>query len=132
MTRIQSKKQKVNRGEKKVYAFLSNLNNLQKLMPSAIKNWTSTSESCRFEIDKMGIFDMCFVEKTPPSLLKIGSQGQSKFAFTFFFQIKEIDNSSSAVLFTLDADLNMMLRMIAKDPLTNFLNQLVERIEENL
>ena len=52
MTIIESKTS-VNRPINEVYAFLTDLNNHQQLMPENIYNWSSTEDEAKFTIQNM-------------------------------------------------------------------------------
>jgi carbon monoxide dehydrogenase subunit G len=47
-----------------------------------------------------------------------------------WIQLKETGESQTAIKVTLDADMNPMVAMVAKNPLTNFVETLVTRLEQ--
>jgi carbon monoxide dehydrogenase subunit G len=57
----------VNAKPEAVFAFLSDMNNMQKLMPEQVINWTSDGESCQFMIKGMAELGMKITNKTASS-----------------------------------------------------------------
>ncbi len=129
MTKIESDKVTVNKTAKEVYDFLSDFNNFKKLMPEQVVDWTSTIDECTFTIKGMATLGMKIVEKTPNSLIKVNKNGSAPFDFTLSCMIDDLQNQC-AVQLAFDAELNMMMKMMATKPLTNFLNILVNKLKE--
>jgi len=129
MTKIESDKVTVNKSAKDVYDFLSDFNNFEKLMPEQVVDWKSTTDECTFTIKGMATLGMKIVEKTPNSLIKVVKNGSAPFDFTLLCTIDDLQNQC-AVQLAFDAELNMMMKMMATKPLTNFLNILVNKLKE--
>lgn len=129
MTRIASDTVSVQKPASEIYAFLSNFNNFQKLMPDQVANWQSTEDECSFTIAGMASLGMKIKDKTPNSLVSAVRHGKAPFDFELKCQIQEKDGASDVQLL-FDADLNPMLKMMAERPLTNFLNMLAGKLKE--
>jgi carbon monoxide dehydrogenase subunit G len=86
--KIEGKKVSVNANRKKVYNFLSNFNNYEKLMPEQIVNWTSDEESCSFTVKGMADLSLKFEEKTPNTFIKITPNGKVPFSFTLLLNLE--------------------------------------------
>ncbi len=129
MTRIESDKVTVNKTAKEVYDFLSDFNNFKKLMPEQVVDWTSTADECTFTIKGMATLGMKIVEKIPNSLIKVIKNGSAPFDFTLSCMIDDLQHQC-VVQLAFDAELNMMMKMMATKPLTNFLNILVNKLKE--
>lgn len=128
--KLESKIGKVNKNQETVYNFLSDFSNFEHLIPAdKVKNWESTAESCSFEIDMLGKTGFKIVEKEPFKLIKLTDIEGSKFGFFFWIQIKQMAENDSRIKLTMDVDLNPMMQMMAKKPLQNFLNTLIEQME---
>ncbi len=130
MTRIESDKKIVNSSENKIYNFLSNFNNFEALMPDKVVDWKSDNDSCSFTISGLASLGMKIVEKEPYNYIKIVDEGKVPFKFEFYVNIKSISENKSEVHLIFDADLNMMLKMMAVKPLKNFLNMLVDELDK--
>ena len=128
MTRIESDSVAVSKSANDIYAFLSNFNNFEKLMPEQVTNWKSTEEECSFTIAGMASLGMKILEKRVPEFIKVARNGSAPFDFTLDVNIKSVSETSCEVKLAFDADLNPMLKMMATKPLQNFLNLLVQQI----
>ena len=129
MTRIESNVTPVQKSAGEVFAFLSDFNNFQSLMPEQVVDWESTPDECSFKIQGMATLGMKIIEKTPNNLIKITSNGKVPFNFFLTCQITE-DGSNSKVQLAFDAELNAMMKMMAVKPLTNFLNLLAGKLSQ--
>lgn len=131
MTKVESRTGKISFSETKVYHLLSDFNNFEKLLPAdKIKNWESTENTCRFSIEGIGDVGLKIVEKEPYKLIKISGDKLSNVEFNFWIQIKQVQENDTRIKLTIKADLNPMMRMVAAKPLQEFVNILVDRIEQ--
>jgi carbon monoxide dehydrogenase subunit G len=131
MTRIESQTATLQKPPSEVFAFLSDFNNFQKLMPEQVTDWVSDTDTCSFNIKGMASLGMAIESKTPDSEIRIKRNGKAPFDFFLICKIGNgagPDQSTLQLLF--DADLNPMLKMMAEKPLTNFLNLLVNKFSE--
>jgi carbon monoxide dehydrogenase subunit G len=129
MTKIESDTVTVNQSPDKIFDFLSNFHNFEKLMPEQVVNWESDGDKCSFDIKGMASLGMAYELKEKPGLIRIKKEGKAP--FDFFLNCKITDeNGNSKLQLVFDADLNPMLKMMAVKPLTNFLNMLVSKFKE--
>jgi carbon monoxide dehydrogenase subunit G len=129
MTRIESDKVVVNKTMTEVYAFLSDFNNYERLMPEQVTDWTSTADECSFTIKGMATLGMKMKEKIPHSKIVIEKNGKAPFDF-FLTAVLSGENANCEAQLFFDADLNPMLKMMAVRPLTNFLNMIASRLKD--
>lgn len=128
MTRLESETIDLKETPQEVFAFLSDFNNFEQLMPEQVTDWKSDSETCSFTIKGMASLGMAIESKTPDSEIKIRREGKAPFDFFLICKIEPGNNESESKLTLIfDADLNPFLKMMAEKPLTNFLNLLVNR-----
>ena len=130
MTRIESNIVEINSTAEKIYSFLSNLNNLEKLMPEQVINWKSDENSCSFTIKGMTDLSMKISEKTPSTKIVIIPGAKPPFDFSLIIQLNELKEKFIKAQIIFDAELSMMLEMLAKTPLQNFVNLLVTKLKE--
>lgn len=131
MTTIESRIGKINSSEEKIYNLLSKFDNFNNFIPQdKVNNYVATEDTCNFTIDKIGDFGMRIIERQPFSLIKIMNDGKGPFNFNFWIQLKKVAENDTRVKLTIKAELNAMLKMVAKKPLTNFVNTLVDKLEE--
>ena len=128
MKKLESKKQIVNASASEVYTFLNDFNNLEKLMPEKVSNWSSTEDTCKFTIQGMATLNMKQGKNEADALVQMVATGKNPFYYDLNNYIKAIDEGSCEVNIILNADMNPMLAMMAKGPLVNFINILVEEL----
>lgn len=114
-----------------VYSFITNFNNFKNLLPAdKVKDWQSDSSSCSFSVDPLGKTGFKLADKIEFSKIQLNSIDQSPFAFGLTIFLKTISDEESEFQFVFDADINPMIAMMAKTPLTNLLETLVSRMEQ--
>jgi hypothetical protein len=129
--RIESRIGRIYATPDRVYTLISDFSRINStMMPQndKIKDVESTPDSCTFTIDKAGRFGMRIVEREPGKLLKIEST-ESPLQFKMWIQLKEYHENESAVKVTLDADVNALMSVMVKKPLTEFVESLVSKME---
>jgi carbon monoxide dehydrogenase subunit G len=100
----------------KVYDFLSDFNNHQQLMPENISNWASTFNTASFTIQNMGSISLKIDNRTENKAIVIIPDGKAPFDMELKWELFE-NEEHTAVTFTISAELNMMLKMVASGPL---------------
>ena len=130
MTRIESNPAEINNSAEKIFTFLCDLNNLKKLMPEQVVDWESTKDSCSFTIKGMTELTMKIAEKTPNSQIVIIPGDKTPFGFSLYIQLDELTEDFTSAQIIFDADLNVMLQMMAINPLHNFVNLLVSKLKD--
>lgn len=128
MTRIESTERLIHHSEEKIFNFLSNFKNFEHLMPEKVSNYEATEDRCYFTISGIASLGMRIVEKEPFSTIKMLSDGKVPFDFDFNIDIKG-EGERSKVKLVFNAKLNAMLKMVAVKPLGNFLEQLLDELE---
>jgi len=76
MTTVTSNKKQITASAETIFAFLSDFNNLEELMPSKVVNWTSTSETCAFTIDGMAHMNMAFGKNVENEKIEMIAKGK--------------------------------------------------------
>lgn len=130
MTTVTSNKKQITASAETIFNFLSDFNNLEELMPSKVVNWSSTQTSCAFTIDGMAHLNMAFGKNVENEKIEMISKGKNPFDYDLSTNISKIDNTKCEVNIVFNADMNAMMAMMAKKPLQNFVDILVERLQE--
>lgn len=130
MTKIESTNVEIENSAENVFNYLCDFNNFEKLMPSQVTNWTSTTEECSFTINGMATIGMKILDKTPHTHITITSNGKVPFDFILHVNIAAISPTKSTGQLVFEAELNPMIKMMVVKPLTNFFNLLAERMKE--
>ena len=130
MTIFESKVE-INKPANEVYQFLADMNNHQQLMPDNIQDWTSTIDEARFNIQNMASLALKIdsrIENTEISIIPFEKP-------SFALELKWVINaagSSTEVTFTIAADLNMMMKMLASGPLQKLADHETQKLSELL
>ena len=128
MSNFKSPEVKVNLSAEMLYAKLSNLNNLKDILPSEITDFQSTEDSCSFKMGGMPKITLVTAEKTPFSKIILQAEN-SQIPFSLECNINQNGENCKAVL-EVNAELNMMMRMMLEKPLTNFLNAIAKSLSQ--
>lgn len=129
MTTIKSKTVTVNQSASDVFTFLRDLNNLEKLMPEdRIKDWKSDNDQCSFQIKGLAKIGMKYDKDEAPSMLQLVSSSDKPFPFHLSIFMEENGDQSDCHL-VFEGEMNAMLSMMAKQPLTNFFNMLADNLK---
>ena len=130
MVKFESHIVEVKNANQKVFTFLSNMNNFEKLMPEQVINWNSTETNCSFTIKGMTDLSLSISEKIPYSKIVIIPGEKAPFMFNLICLINENSTNNSTVQIVFQAELSTMMEMLAKNPLQNFVNALASKLKE--
>ena len=128
MTNFKSPDVEVSLSAEQLYDKLSNLNNLQDILPSEITDFQSTEDSCSFKMGGMPKVNLVIAEKTAFSKIILRAEN-SQIPFSLVCNISQNGEKCKAIL-EVNAELNMMMRMMLEKPLTNFLNAIAKRLSQ--
>jgi carbon monoxide dehydrogenase subunit G len=120
----------INAPVNQVFDFLSNVDNLKELMPEQVINWSGDADSCRYTIKGMADIGMRMQNREPHHTLHIKSDGKVPFEFSLNIKLESSTDAQCKVKLLFEADMNMMLRMMAEKPLTNFFNYQLSALEK--
>ncbi len=111
-----------------VYQFLADLNNHQQLMPENITGWTSTKDEARFQIQSIAKLVLQVTSRNPGEII-INAVESPPFFLELKWAVKEA-GTQTEVLYTISADINMMMKMLAKSPLQKLADFETEKLQE--
>ena len=131
MTIIQSKTT-IHKPVAEVYAFLSDLNNHQQLMPENIYNWSSTTDEARFTIQNMAKLALKVASRTENQEIIIVPSEQAPFPVELKWTLNDLGNGSTEAVHTISAELNMMMKMLASGPLQKLADHQTEKLQTQL
>jgi len=118
----------VNKPIEQVYTFLSDLNNHQQLMPENIYNWSSTTDEAHFTIQNMAKLAIKISSRVENKELIALPSEKAPFDMELKWAVEDNGNGSTTATYTLSADLNMMMKMLALKPLQNLVDHQTERL----
>ena len=119
----------VNKPLAEVYAFLSDLNNHQQLMPENIYNWSSTNDEARFTIQNMAKLALKVSSRKENEEIVIIPVEKAPFEIELKWILKDADNNTTDVVYIISADLNMMMKMLASGPLQKLADHQTEKLK---
>jgi carbon monoxide dehydrogenase subunit G len=99
-----------------VYSYLADFNNHQKLMPDNIQEWVSTADEASFSIPNMAKLSLKIESRIANEEIVIVPAAKPPFDLKLKWSLS-FNNDHTDVVFTINADLNMMLKMLASGPL---------------
>ena len=96
-------------------------------MADSVQDWQSTSKTMSFNVQNMIKLDLKLQEPATTNVIKIIPAEQSPFDLELKWTLTS-GNDDTTVLFTITAELSMMLKMVASGPL----KKLAEQETQNL
>jgi carbon monoxide dehydrogenase subunit G len=130
MSRIESRVGIIKESVEKIYKFLSDFNNFRNIIPEEnIKNWESTGDTCKFDVENIGSVGLKIIEKEPNKLIKITGDGDKPVPFTVWIQMKDVAEKDSRIKVTAEVQINPLMASMLKGPLQKFVDTLVTQAE---
>lgn len=125
--KVVSKIGKVQNTDERIFQFLSDFRNFDRLIPPDVEGWESDEDRCHFRLKGQAI-ELHIVERIPFKTIKIQSDDGSAFPFTFWIQFVSVSAYDTRVRLTVHADVNMMMKVVLKKQLKKGLDQLVDQL----
>ncbi|WP_282628521.1 hypothetical protein [Empedobacter sedimenti] len=127
--KVNTNKVRFAKNQQDAFNFLLDMKNYEQLMPADTKSFEIHESGKGFTVGvgalpKVG---MRLKETVEPSKIVFESPAPA-FEYTLTISIDAVDDNSSDVTLDFDGNFNMMIEMMAKKPLTSF----IETIAENL
>lgn len=131
MTKIESDIIQIPQSQEKIFLFLSDFNNFEKLMPEQVTEWKSTKETCSFNISGMAKVAMKIESAVPNSKVHIVSDGgKLPFTFTLDALINSTGDNSCTGQLIFEADIPIFIRPMVTGPLGKFFNLLAQKMKD--
>jgi len=130
MMHIESNKQSIARPASEIYTFIKDFRNFERLMPSQVMNYQAGYEQCSFEISSMGRVSLEMKERIEDKMIRAASTAGTAINFELIVNLVPESAGASIVQAELNAELSPMLAMLARNPLNNFINMLVDKLKE--
>jgi hypothetical protein len=134
MTKIESKKIDIYSPAEKIFDFLADFTHFSLLLPDKVENWKATKDKCSFTLTGLSDFGMQISQRNPYSSIQIINDEEIKmpvkFEFVWLFTNEELSKTRVQAVFNLD--INPMMLMMVKKPLSNFMDVLVDKLKEKM
>jgi carbon monoxide dehydrogenase subunit G len=132
MEKYESKQQQIHHPASLIYPIISRLDLLSPAMQDKVEEWQATEDSCSFKVKGMKV-GLRIAERIENKHVKIvADEGGIPIDFTFWIQLKQIDERDTRVRMVLHAELNMMMRMMIGGKIQSGLDQAVEGLANAL
>ena len=124
---LESPKVTVQKSNKEIFEYLSNVGNFEHIMPENIDKFEAGDDSFLFALKGMPEIELKLQEVESPSKIVLGSANE-KFPFSLTADIEEASDASSNVQLLFDGKFNPMVAMMVKKPLQKFIDTLIGNI----
>lgn len=112
-----------------VYAFLEDCNNHEKLQPDNVYDWSSTKDEANFTIKNMSKLALKVKARKENSEIRFVPASETPFDISLNWILEPKDGKTEVKL-QLNAELNMMMKMMASDPLQKLIDFQTKRLTE--
>jgi len=112
----------------KVYAFLADCNHHEQLMPDSISEWVSTKDTAQFSVQKLAKLTLKVAERAENQYILFEPSEKAPFDVKLRWQVDRVDDQRSKVTLHVDAELNMMLKMMVSGPLQKLVDHQVHAL----
>lgn len=119
----------INKTPAEVYTFLADLNNHQQLMPENIYNWSSTTDEARFTIQNMAKLALKVSSRTENKEIVIVPSEDAPFPVELKWTLSDPGDGTTEALYTISAELNMMMKMLASGPLQKLADHQTDKLK---
>ena len=111
-----------------VYLTLSKFSNFTPILADKVEDWQADDDTCSFKAKGFTVA-LKMTERIENQLIKIGQgEGTTPFPFSFFLQIKEVEQNDTRIKVTLDAELNMMMKMMVGSKMQKAVDAIADQI----
>ena len=118
----------VNRSAEDFFNKIGNLNHLKEIIPSSIEDFESDTNSCSFKMKGMPKLHLVMGEKIKSSKISLTAK-DSQVPFSLDCFIIDKGNNQCQARLEINAELNMMMKMMVEKPLTQFLDVLASKMK---
>lgn len=113
-----------------IYYFVTDLRNFERFIPAGtIVGWKASIDSCSFTVPKMGDVNLSIIRKEAYNLVAYKGSALKNNDFEIVLHINRNDRDLSDIKVSLNAELNPMMKMIASKPIHQFLEMVIDRME---
>lgn len=127
MEKYESKQEQIRRPAEQIYAVISDFNNFTPIVQDKVEDWSADETSCSFKVKGMSV-RLYMEEKVPYEYVKISGDDRSPLEFTFWVQLKQVDEYDTRMRLVLHAKLNMVMKMMIGSKLQDGLNQIASQM----
>ncbi len=113
-----------------IFGFVTDIRNFEQFIPAgSVTDWEASKDRCSFRVPRMGNVHLRIVREEKPLLVAYKGNALNNNDFDIVVHIRKNNNNKADVKVSLNAELNPMVKMIASKPIGQFLEMLVDRLE---
>lgn len=128
---FESRSGKLTSGAEEVFTFATDIRNFERFIPKGtITNWQAEKESCSFSVAMLGTVRFSISQNEMYNRIVFNGDAFKKNDFELVLHITDNSINTSDVKVSLKADLNPVLKMMAKTPIEQFLEMLINEMEK--
>jgi len=114
-----------------VFTFVTDIRNFERFIPGGIiSNWNAEKESCSFSVSILGTVTVRLSEKERFTKVVFSGDALKKNDFLLTLNITDNVGDHAEVRILLNAELNPMMKMMAGKPIKQFLERLINEMED--
>jgi hypothetical protein len=130
VTTYTSRRGEVPCGDADLYAFLTDMRNLQTVVPAGIlTDWVATEDHCSFRIEKAGRISASLSEALPHSVIRYDAETFLTGKISIEVSIEYITSMRSAFHLAAGVNMNPIMKMFVGDSTGRYLDSLIDAIE---
>ena len=122
----------IDRPVSEVYTFLADCNNHEQLMPEGISDWSSTADEARFTVQNMVKLALKVDRRTENSEVAFIPAEKPPFEVSLRWEVIATGDATTTAELVVEADLNMMMKMVAQKPLQKLVDSQVTALKQTL
>jgi hypothetical protein len=127
---FESRKGRLTCNSEEVYKFVTDIRNFERFIPKGtVNSWNAEKETCSFNVAMLGTTSVRLDEKEEFTRVKFTGDALKKNDFSLTLQISDLGTNSAGVKISLSAELNPLMKMMATNPITRFIELLITEME---
>lgn len=129
---LESQKAVIHQNQQQLFEFLSDMNNYEQLMPDSTQHFSIHESGQGFMVKIGALPEVGMKLKTKQEHSQIIFESPtSNFDYNLTVNLNALGESKTEVGINFDGTFNPMIEMMAKSPLQNFINTIVQKLESN-
>ena len=130
-SKFESRIGKLNYSAEEIYYFVTDIRNLKRFIPKdSISDLVVSYDSCSFRVSMLGDVNIHISEKVLNNKVVFSGNALRINDFSLILDLKDTGNRQSEFKVTLLAEMNPLLKMVAAEPVKQFLETLVGEMEK--
>lgn len=125
--KVVSKVGEIQNSNERIFNFLSDFRNFNRMMPPDVQDWQSEQDWCQFTVKGQHV-RLNIVNREPFKVVKFQSSDDSALPFFFWMQLVKVGPYKTKIRLTIHAEVNMMMKVVLKKQLQKGLDQLVDQL----